>query len=420
MRCISLGAGEGCLASMRIGIDFYSFDPEYSGGVNTFVLGITKGLISNMTDADSVVLVASEKNEQKLKSMFADFPVSFVTITVGGGYRYANRMLWLLAWALRNFKLRYWYDKYFRADTMNVIDGAVDVIVAPASVFNFYALRAPSILCIHDIQQEFNPELFPLSQRIPRWASYRLSCWRAGAIQASSTYIKDCLLAKFEFINPEKVFVAHEGVDLDKFTRSVRGERPENISALAENGFVFYPAQLWPHKNHLLLIEALSIFRNKMGYELPCVLTGFDYGYWGYVQEKINELGLNNVYYLGRISFSQVLWLYQNCRAVLALGLHESSSLPVREGAVFGKPLICSNIPPNIETQEFLRLRIVDKNNPEDLAGVFVELVERGEAMFSEGDENAKLVNIFDWNTIAKKYISVFARLIKDEERTKT
>ena len=401
---------------MRIGIDFYGFDPECSGGVHTFALGITRGLLSNVQEADCVVIIVSEKNEMRMKSMLAGLPVTFLKISVASWNRYINRMLWLLAWAMGNFKLRFWYDKYFRAHTMSVIDEAIDVLVVPVSVLSFYALKAPAILCIHDIQQEYHPELFSFNERVLRWASFRLSCWKAGAVQASSKYIKDCLVEKFEFIKPEKVFIAHEGVDREKFSMDAPAEKPECIGALETDSFVFYPAQLWPHKNHLLLIEALAIFRNKMGYELPCVLTGYDYGQWEIVQERIKEHQLKSVYYLGRVSFAQVLWLYRNCRAVLALGLHESSSLPVREGAVFGRPLICANIQPNIETQEFLRLRIVDQNNPDDLAGVFVELAEDGEQMVGDGAENAGLVKIFDWNNIARKYISVLNQFVHERK----
>jgi glycosyltransferase involved in cell wall biosynthesis len=396
---------------MRIGIDFYSFDPECSGGVYTFALGITKGLLGNLQHTDSVVIIISEKNKKQLKLMLANLPVTFINISAGPWYRYINRLLWLLAWATGSFKLRFWYDKYFRAHTMNIIDSSIDALIVPVSVLNFYALKSPSVLCIHDIQQEYHPELFTLNQRILRWASYRLSCWKADAIQASSKYIKDCLIEKFKFINPNKIFIAHEGVDLDKFSMAIQGERPETIASLKANSFVFYPAQLWPHKNHSLLIEALSIFRNKMGYELPCVLTGYDYGHWKSIHDLIDRHQLKCVHYLGRVSFAQVLWLYQNCSAVLALGLHESSSLPVREGAVFGRPLICSNIPPNIETQEFLSIRIVDNTNPYDLAGVFFELITNDKEMFAEAAKNTNLVKIFDWNCIAKKYISVLNQL---------
>ena len=390
---------------MRIGIDLYGFDPDYSGGVSTFVLGLTNGLLNNLTKKDIITIFISEKNEKQLRSSFDKKSVSFVKISVSKWYRYFNRALWLLSWVLQNFKLRFWFDKYFRSRTMRMIDESIDILISPATVLNFFALEKPTVLCVHDIQQEYHPEFFTFNQLILRWAAYRLSCWRAAAIQVSSIYIQDCLIEKYLFIKPDKIFVAHEGVDLEKFSTQLPGERPESIGQLERESFVFYPAQLWPHKNHMLLVYALSNFLEKTGNELPCVLTGYDYGYWEKIKELINKHHLKQIYYLGRVSFNELLWLYQNCSAVLALGLHESSSLPVREGAVFGKPLICSNIPPNIETQEFLNLNIVDKNDSYELSETCVALVENRDALYGASIKNVSLVKVFDWNQIAKKYI---------------
>ena len=289
----------------------------------TFSLGISKGLIKIIRIPDTIVIIVSDKNEEALRSVFQGSPVSFLRISVGFWYRYANGALGVLAWAVRNFKLRWWYEKWFRADLMNRVDEYVDVVVVPITRLNFYALKAPSVLCIHDIQQEYYPEFFSFKERMSRWVSYRLSCWNAAAIQASSEYIKACLVEKFRFLKPEKIFVAYEGVDLEKFSVNAPSEKPNNIDGLAEDDFVFYPAQIWAHKNHMLLLEALAVFRSKHAYELPCVLTGQDAGYWGVVRSRIRELKLKRIYYLGRVRFGQVLWLYQNCKAVLALGLHE-------------------------------------------------------------------------------------------------
>jgi glycosyltransferase involved in cell wall biosynthesis len=396
---------------MKIGIDFFGFNPDYAGGVNTFSLGLVNGLIHCKDPQDEIIIFISEKNEKNLKMAYQDSPVTFVTISSGYYYRFANKIVCILSWLIRNFKLRFWMDKYFRFFTMRKINNHVDVLLVPASVLNFYALKIPTVLCIHDIQQEYHPDLFSFNERVLRWSSYRLSCWKANAIQVSSLYIKNCLIEKYKFVEQEKIFIAFEGVDINKFSLATQNIDPLNRKELDKEGFIFYPAQFWPHKNHLLLIKALSIFRDKAGYELPCVLTGYDYGHWPLVQESIKKHKLNNVYYLGRVDFSAVLWLYQNCKAVLAIGLHESSSLPVREGAVFGKPIICSDIPPNIEAQKFFFLKLFNGTDPFALADIFNELMLNPKEMLSLSVKNAKFVKNFHWNLIANKYIDVFNRI---------
>jgi glycosyltransferase involved in cell wall biosynthesis len=295
---------------------------------------------------------------------------------------------------------------------MATIEQFVDVLIVPTAKLNFFGLKTPSILCVHDIQHEYHPELFTFAKRVIRWGAYRASCWKATAVQASSMYIRNCLLEKFTFLDPRKIFLAPEGVDLNDFSTASPVERPPAIGELRAESFVFYPAQLWPHKNHLLLVDALAIFRDRTGVELPCVLTGYDYGHWQRVQERAGEHGLKHVYFLGRVRFPEMLWLYRNCRGVLALGFHESSSLPVREGAVFGKPLICANIPPNVETRQFLHLRLFDKDNAVDLANALSELLDPGSALSRDSCENANIVKIFDWASIAETYLATARSLI--------
>lgn len=154
-------------------------------------------------------------------------------------------------------------------------------------------------------------------------------------------------------------------------------------------------------------MDALAAFREMHGYEISCVLSGQDGGFWATVRHRISELGLKEVYYLGRVGFEEVIWLYQNCEAVLALGLHESSSLPVREGAVFGKPLICSDIPPNIETQAYLALNLVGRSDHLGLTQILDLLVRNDVEIRKEAQLNRDRVQYFNWDLIAKNYLAV-------------
>ncbi len=392
---------------MRIGVDYFGFNPALPGGMHNFALGLTKGLLNNLAPHDSVVIITSGENHAEMRTLLADLAVTFTTVALGKRNKYVNWALWVFAWAIRSFKLRSRWDRVIRSRAMAIVDESVDVLIIPTAILNFYALHIPTILCVHDIQQEYHPELFSPWRRIIRWGSYRASCWKASAVQASSEYIRDCLTEKFAFLEPGKIFIAHEGVDLIDFSPAVQGVRPDGLGDWQPGDFVFYPAQLWTHKNHLLLIDALAIHRDRTATEMPCVLTGHDYGYWSTVQERIRKHDLRCVRFLGRVTFPQLQWLYGNCRAVLALGFHESSSLPVREGAAFGKPLLCANIPPNVEAQSFLCLRLVDKDDPTGLADAFGELTDRDGLLFSQSRQNKNLVKVFDWASIAKTYISV-------------
>jgi glycosyltransferase involved in cell wall biosynthesis len=388
---------------MRIGVDLSVLDPEYVGGVNTFAIGLVRGLIDTRDAADALILIVTRRNSPFLREKFFGSGVEFLEVPASRIGARVNTTLFDLSWVTGIFKLRYWYDRMFRPRLMRKIDRAIDVLVAPMTLLEFYGIRAPALLSIHDIQQEYHPEFFTWKQRVRRWAPYRLSSWRACAVQASSQYIKDCLLEKFSFMSPQKIIVIPEGVDTDVFSKT-EGVKPENFADLEAGAFVFYPAQLWPHKNHLLLIEALARYRDRTGTELTCVLTGGDYGTWPAIEARAQSHGLRRIHYLGRVSFEQLLWIYRNCAAVLALGLHESSSLPVREGAVFGKALICLDIPPNREAASVLRITLVDPADTDDLVTAFLALRDNREGIMEVSCVNAQLALRFDWKNIAREY----------------
>lgn len=388
---------------MRIGFDLFSFDPDYSGGVNTFVLGLLEGVISSRRAEDEIILIVSRYGESRAKEKLGHYPVKFCAIDIGSEFFRVNRILVYASWFLRSFMLRPWFDKYFRATQMQAIDNAVDLLICPTTTLNFYGLKKSTLLCIHDIQQEYHPEFFSLRDRIHRWSTYRASCWAASTIQVSSNYIRKCILEKFPFVSEQKLFLAPEGVDFKKFL-GTQELQPHLDAKIISDGFVFYPAQMWAHKNHLTLVDALKRFRDENGFELNCILTGSDYGFWGQVQKAIEINGLKNIFYLGRVKFEEVVWLYRHSKAVLALGMHESSSLPVREGALFQKPIICSDIEPNIETGKFLNLIYVKTSDAEDLK-LKLSLILNGYGV-EEAQKNSANVLYFDWKAIAERYLS--------------
>jgi glycosyltransferase involved in cell wall biosynthesis len=399
--------------AVKIGVDLTRFDGSYSGGVTTFALGLTRGLIRSATHSDRIVLLATKSNRDNLLQRFGSDSVSIIEVDDRGRHRYPIAFLGYLGFACNVFKLPYWYQRAFNARFARKVEDAIDVLIAPMTTLSFLPRSAPSILSVHDIQHEYHPDNFSFRERAARWGSYRLSCWAASAVQASSQFVKDCLLEKFEFLPADKIFLAPEGVDFEAFDPEAPMEAAPTGANIEPGTFLFYPAQLWPHKNHLLLIEALIAFRDRNGYEMPCLLTGQDCGMLESIMVAIDQSGLTKVRYLGKVPFTQLLWLYANCRAVLALGLHESSSLPLREGAVFGKPLICSDIPPNRELESDLFILPFACRSAADLSVKFDALISSGAGLVEKSMQNKVRVRRFSWDEIARQYIAVARNLCR-------
>ena len=76
-------------------------------------------------------------------------------------------------------------------------------------------------------------------------------------------------------------------------------------------GYLFFPAQFWPHKNHVGLLLAVKLLREKHGLRFPVVFVGSDPGNRQYVQDLTEELGLSSqVHFLGFVPQKDLVGLY--------------------------------------------------------------------------------------------------------------
>ena len=72
--------------------------------------------------------------------------------------------------------------------------------------------------------------------------------------------------------------------------------------------FLLYPAQFWPHKNHVLLLEVLSYLRQKGTHDFSLVFAGSDKGNLEFVRSKTAQYGLQDkVFFLGFVSVEDLI-----------------------------------------------------------------------------------------------------------------
>ena len=81
--------------------------------------------------------------------------------------------------------------------------------------------------------------------------------------------------------------------------------------------FLFYPAQFWPHKNHVNILIALALLKREKGIPIEMVFTGSDKGNAQHVIEKTAELGLQDqVHMLGFVPREDLRALYSKAQAL--------------------------------------------------------------------------------------------------------
>jgi glycosyltransferase involved in cell wall biosynthesis len=116
---------------------------------------------------------------------------------------------------------------------------------------------------------------------------------------------------------------------------------------LNKKEYFFYPAQFWSHKNHIRILEALEILKNK-NKEFKVVFTGYDHGNLKYVLNYIKDHNLSeNVKYLGFVESNEIATLYSNSIALLMPTYYGPTNIPPLEAWNLDVPVIY-----NIEFKE--------------------------------------------------------------------
>jgi len=112
---------------------------------------------------------------------------------------------------------------------------------------------------------------------------------------------------------------------------------------LGSGSFLLYPAQFWPHKNHVTLVDALARLRER-GSPLKLVFTGSDKGNRSHVERYVAERGLSeSVLFVGFVEAAVLQQLYLAAAALLFGSLMGPDNLPPLEAMAHGCPVVCAS-----------------------------------------------------------------------------
>ncbi len=201
---------------------------------------------------------------------------------------------------------------------------------------------APSVVTIHDVQVLEHPENFsPLKRRWLQTALPR-AVTSARFVLTPSEFARQSVIARLGAA-PERVRVAWHGVTL-KGRHAPTPERLAQVRAAyrLDGPIVLYPAVTYPHKNHLVLLDAFA----RIAPDFPTatlVLAGGAASEEGNVAVEIERLGLGQrVRRVGRIPRAD-LDVLMFLAAVLAFpSRYEGFGLPMLEAMADGAAVLAA------------------------------------------------------------------------------
>jgi glycosyltransferase, family 1 len=272
---------------------------------------------------------------------------------------------WTLSWFVRKLWMKFFHEDRFLARHLR--RHGVDVLSHVLSSIRCLGIK--NIAWIPDFQHKYLPELFSKKELSIRDAEYeRMAVSMDKVILSSET-------AKADFIKyypqyKEKACVLRFGPVLDF-------DSPKQVNLVEEKygitgKYFFLPNQYWKHKNHKVVLQALSILKEE-GRFVRVVSTGntSDYRALGHFAEieafiKDHELG-DRYLVLGMIPYADVQALAEASLGYINPSFFEGWSTTVEEAKYRGKPILLSDLKVHRE-QAPRRGVFFDPDDPEDLA----------------------------------------------------
>ena len=157
--------------------------------------------------------------------------------------------------------------------------------------------------------------------------------------------------------------------------RSIADSKADDASVLLkyklEPGYLFYPAQFWPHKNHATLLAALVLLRDR-GLRKRLVLCGSDRGARNNVEALIAHYELaDQVSILGFVDSAELGALYRGALALVMPTYFGPTNLPPLEAWAVGTPVI---YPEAFKAQAGDAAVLFDYDDPASLADAIVSV----------------------------------------------
>lgn len=195
---------------------------------------------------------------------------------------------------------------------------------------------------IHDLMHRYEarfPEVGEAAVYVDRERLYTGHCANASAILVDSEigrqHVLECYAPR-----PEKIFILPFAAPPE----CAEPQKPEAFPLEEGQPYLFYPAQLWLHKNHSNLLKAVALLRHEL--KIDCIFTGTtDKSGLAQYGQTLRELGLHTqVHHLGYVDDAAVAWLFRHARCMIMPTFFGPTNIPPLEAMRAGCPVAVSDV----------------------------------------------------------------------------
>jgi glycosyltransferase involved in cell wall biosynthesis len=384
------------------------------GGVEQVVIGIAAGL-SKLEDGDEEYLFLTDPEREEWLRPYLEGPCR----PLHPRRSYERRRARAIGQGLLERVPVIGSRWFVRRSDGTVERSGADVIHFPFQ--DAFITEVPSLYQPHDLQHLHLPKLFSRWAYERRERIYRAHCERAQAVVSMTSWGRRDLIESYGLAE-EKVWVVPGASVLPEYpapTQEYLEEMSARLSLPAS--FLLYPAKPWPHKNHVRLLEALALLRERIGTTIPLVCCGAPAGDFDGVRDRARDLGLDGTtIFPGFVSPKELRGIYELATGLAFPSRFEGWGLPVCEAFSAGLPVACSSATglPDLIGDAGL---IFNPESTDEIADAVQRLWTDEDLRRTLAERGRKRGELFSWDRTARlfraHYRRIAGRTLAEEDR---
>ena len=392
---------------MKVGIFLGDYSPE-AGGAYTFETEILQALVRLKQTTEHHFIIFGFTDH--IPSVFQSLTIDYVPIYKDALAVFRSRLSDIFNAILRKLRNPHLNFKISLNQTRllsQIIKHKVDCLWNLNPYF-YLTADVPYITTVWDVEYRRQP-FFPEVSREQEWDWREQLCThllRKAAYVITSTEVgKKAIHQCYQVPSDAIRVLPFPTPTFPSQSELIKAEDVHQKYNLSPT-YLFYPAQFWPHKNHVGLLYALKILRDKYTRRLPLVFVGSDKGNLPHIKQVVAELDLaDQVQILGFVPREDLAALYQNAFALTYASLLGPDNLPPLEAFALGCPVIATDLPGAHEQLGEAAL-LVDSSDAEAMAiaintlwedkALRQTLVERGKKRAAQWTVEDYVKGVFD------------------------
>jgi glycosyltransferase involved in cell wall biosynthesis len=249
-----------------------------------------------------------------------------------------------------------YYPRFNRPAAERLTELGIELLILPAPSVLSFESGVPYVFAMHDLQHRLQPQ-FPEMSANGEWDK-REYLFRNAArfatllIADSETGKEDILNCYAAFgVSPDRVKVLPylPAIQRSPVTSDGDRQRVRDKYHLPER-YLFYPAQFWPHKNHIRIVKAVALLRDSQQTEIHVAFCGshtlqIREETFGETMQIARELSIDRqVHYLGYVDEQDMPSLYAEACGLVMPTFFGPTNIPVLEAWEFSCPVLTSDI----------------------------------------------------------------------------